>query len=93
VSAGICTVAANNGQTPQKPQPPKPYEPGTFLNPSKEACSRINKKAKVDALIAGGSAATGFLFPPSAIVTEPLAAGEGLFAVGEEAYMAFFCEQ
>jgi RHS repeat-associated protein len=88
--------AANNGpQQPQQPQQqqPKPYDPGTFRHPSKEACSRINKKAKVDALIAGGSAATGFLFPPSAIVTEPVAAGEGLFAVGEEAYMAFFCEQ
>jgi RHS repeat-associated protein len=68
------------------------YTPGTFAHPSKQACGRINKKAKADALVAGGSAAIGFLFPPSAVVTEPVAAGEGLVAVGEEAYMAFFCE-
>lgn len=70
----------------------QPQEPSTFLHPSKKVCSAINKKAKVDALIAGTSAATGFLFPITAIVAEPVAAGEGLFAVGEEAYMAFFCE-
>jgi hypothetical protein len=86
------SIAANNGQTPQKPQTPKPYDPGTFWHPSKQACDRINKKAKVDLFIAGGAVATGFLAPVTAPVAEPVAAAEGLMGGGEELYMAFFCE-
>jgi RHS repeat-associated protein len=102
-SPGECGATGGQWIPPQPPgtiysvtngvaSPVVPYSAGTFLHPSAAACGRINKKAKVDALLAGASATTGFLFPPAAIVTEPVAAGEGLFAVGEEAYMAFFCE-
>ncbi len=100
VSSSLTDLAANNqfqlipSHQPQSPQPPlpKPYDPGTFLNPSKDACNRINKKAKVDLFIAGGAAATGFLAPITAPVAEPVAAAEGLMGGGEELYMAFFCE-
>jgi hypothetical protein len=88
------TVTANSGQPqrPQQPQAPKPYNPGTFWHPSKDACGRINKFAKVEAGVALTSGATGVLFPPAAVVTEPVAAGTALFAGGLEIYMAFACE-
>jgi RHS repeat-associated protein len=76
--------AANNG--------PQQYDPGTFLHPSKQACGRINKFAKVELGVAATSAAGGLLFPPAAIVTEPVAAATGLFGGGLEIYMAFACE-
>lgn len=91
-SSGGSSSAANNGQQQPKPVQPPPQEPSTFWHPSKKVCSAINKKAKVAAGIALTSAATGFLFPPAAVVTEPVAAAEGLMGGGEELYMAFFCD-
>jgi hypothetical protein len=58
----------------------------------KEACSRINKKAKVDFVIVGTATATGVLVPVTAPVAETVAAAEALVGGVEEGYMAFFCE-
>jgi len=82
VGGGGGNASSNHSQTPQAT---------SFFHPSKATCSAIDKKAKVDALVAGASAAIGFLAPVTAPVTEPIAAAEGLFAVGEEAYTTFFC--
>jgi hypothetical protein len=63
-----------------------------FAHPTRQTCTRINKKAKIELATAAVSAAGGFLFPPIAVVSEPVALATGLVGAGEELYMAYMCE-